>query len=257
VPETIPLSDVRLIVHLLGEVARPDGADAATKKRLLLSGLARIVNADVWVWGQGRATADGGIVIFSYIDGGYASDRQREIAMRPDLNTDAQDVERRVKDTGGRHLTRTRAQLMTDEEWYGSSFYRDYRKAADLDDFLFSVYPLPPDAISVIGLHRNVAAPPFGDRERCIAHLVASEIDWLHRAGSDLPGPAHVADLTPRQRQVLLLLLSGDSRKQVARKLEISEHTVTDHMKALHRHFNVNSRGELLALFMSGGQTGG
>lgn len=66
-----------------------------------------------------------------------------------------------------------------------------------------------------------------------------------------MPGD-EVAPLPPRQRQVLLLLLGGQSRKQIAHKLGISEHTVTDHLKALHRRFNVSSRSQLLSRFFTG-----
>ena len=62
--------------------------------------------------------------------------------------------------------------------------------------------------------------------------------------------PPETADLTPRQREVLDRLLEGDSQKQIATKLGISPHTVAGYLKDLHRIFDVNSRGELLAKFV-------
>jgi DNA-binding NarL/FixJ family response regulator len=56
--------------------------------------------------------------------------------------------------------------------------------------------------------------------------------------------------LSPRQREVLAHLLRGDSVKQIAATLHLSQHTVNEYIKDLHRHFNVSSRGELLALFI-------
>ena len=58
-------------------------------------------------------------------------------------------------------------------------------------------------------------------------------------------------NLTPRQRQTLDRLLAGDSEKQIARKLNLSIHTAHDHVKRLYKAFAVNSRGELLARFVS------
>jgi DNA-binding CsgD family transcriptional regulator len=52
---------------------------------------------------------------------------------------------------------------------------------------------------------------------------------------------------------VLFLLMSGDSRKQIASKLKISPNTVADHVQAIYRQFGVNSRGELLGRFITGG----
>ena len=61
--------------------------------------------------------------------------------------------------------------------------------------------------------------------------------------------PHGVADqsISPRMRQTLERLLAGDSEKQVAQRLRLSPHTVHIYVKALYRHFDVSSRGELLA----------
>lgn len=58
------------------------------------------------------------------------------------------------------------------------------------------------------------------------------------------------AGLTPRLRQTLQRLLAGDSEKEVARHLGVSPNTVHVYVRALYRHFDVNSRGELLARFV-------
>jgi DNA-binding CsgD family transcriptional regulator len=54
-------------------------------------------------------------------------------------------------------------------------------------------------------------------------------------------------ELSPRLRQTLQSLLAGDSEKQAAAKLGVSQHTVHVYVKQLYRKFDVNSRGELLA----------
>jgi DNA-binding NarL/FixJ family response regulator len=60
-----------------------------------------------------------------------------------------------------------------------------------------------------------------------------------------------VATLTPRVQQTLIRMLAGDSEKEVAHHLGVSRHTVHVYVKALYRHFDVSSRGELLAHFVS------
>jgi DNA-binding NarL/FixJ family response regulator len=66
---------------------------------------------------------------------------------------------------------------------------------------------------------------------------------------AEAPSPSStlLPDLSPRQEQTLHLLLKGDSEKQVARKLELSKHTVHVYVKELYRRFEVSSRAELLA----------
>lgn len=58
--------------------------------------------------------------------------------------------------------------------------------------------------------------------------------------------------LPPRQRTVLALLLRGLSRKQIATELELSNHTVNDHVKDIYHAFEVHSYPELIRKFMEG-----
>jgi DNA-binding NarL/FixJ family response regulator len=53
--------------------------------------------------------------------------------------------------------------------------------------------------------------------------------------------------LTPRQREVLLLLVEGLSNKEIARKLRLGEGTVKIHMAALFRSLRVRNRQEAAA----------
>lgn len=61
---------------------------------------------------------------------------------------------------------------------------------------------------------------------------------------------ALTAELPPRVRQVLALALCGHSRKAIAEKLELSEHTVVDYLKQIYKQFGVNSRVQLLSRFI-------
>jgi DNA-binding CsgD family transcriptional regulator len=53
--------------------------------------------------------------------------------------------------------------------------------------------------------------------------------------------------LTDAQRRVFELLLTGDPEKCIARKLNLSQHTVHNHVRAILHTFGVHSRLELLA----------
>ena len=55
------------------------------------------------------------------------------------------------------------------------------------------------------------------------------------------------AQLPPRLRQTLTSLLSGASEKQIARAMNLSPHTIHVYVKQIYKHYNVCSRGELLA----------
>ena len=57
--------------------------------------------------------------------------------------------------------------------------------------------------------------------------------------------------LTPRETDIVLRLCRGQAIKEIADGLIISAHTVRDHIKAIYRKANVNSRGELVAKLFS------
>ena len=58
------------------------------------------------------------------------------------------------------------------------------------------------------------------------------------------------APLSPRLQQTLCLLLSGGSEKEIAGELGLAASTVHQYVVALYRHFEVQSRAELMALWL-------
>ncbi len=73
--------------------------------------------------------------------------------------------------------------------------------------------------------------------------------DVMRRSGDTLQGDEHASEdtlesigLTPRQRDVLGLLLQGKPNKLIARDLNVSVETVKDHVAAVLRALNVSSR---------------
>jgi DNA-binding NarL/FixJ family response regulator len=91
-------------------------------------------------------------------------------------------------------------------------------------------------------------------RDLISSQVESSPISWLRRFGPNVTVKEKILKLSPRQREVLSLLLAGDTLKEVAEKLKISEHTVGDYVKGIYKNFTVSSRAELMALFISGHQ---
>lgn len=59
-----------------------------------------------------------------------------------------------------------------------------------------------------------------------------------------------LAALSPAQRRVFDLLLSGKSEKEVAARLHLSRNTVHNHIREIYKMADVHSRAELLARFV-------
>jgi pSer/pThr/pTyr-binding forkhead associated (FHA) protein len=60
-------------------------------------------------------------------------------------------------------------------------------------------------------------------------------------------------DLTPAQRRVFYHLVNGLAEKRIATKVELSQHTVHNHIRAIYKVFGVHSRAELLASLLPAG----
>jgi PAS domain S-box-containing protein len=114
---------------------------------------------------------------------------------------------------------------------------------------------------------RNLFGPPDGsdnrgvllnaEGERFTAELSAVPLeDGGHVIGvfgqvkdveEEAPPPPH-PHLTPRQRQVLQLLMQGRSTAQIAKELHLSIETVRNHVRRMLRALGVHSRLEAVAV---------
>jgi DNA-binding CsgD family transcriptional regulator len=68
-------------------------------------------------------------------------------------------------------------------------------------------------------------------------------------ASADVLLPALTAwyGITSREQTVIAQLFDGLSTKQIARRLQLSQHTVNDHLKAIYRKTDMSGRDELVA----------
>jgi DNA-binding NarL/FixJ family response regulator len=68
--------------------------------------------------------------------------------------------------------------------------------------------------------------------------------------GGNIDGISLGCELSPRRGEVLKLLLFGMSEKRIALQVRLSRHTIHEHVKAIYKRFDVNSRPELMAKFL-------
>lgn len=82
-----------------------------------------------------------------------------------------------------------------------------------------------------------------GDAAPTILHLLCETVE----SAPDSPVGGQESDLTPRQRQILLLLVDGVRAKEIAARLTLSETTVRNHIKAILRELGAHSQLEAVA----------
>ena len=139
---------------------------------------------------------------------------------------------------------------MLDVRLPGASGYEVYRELRDRDQTLPIIFVSGErtDAYDrTVGLllgADDYIVKPF-DSDELIARVRRS----IRRRRERKPDPDDaLAGLTPRELEVLLLLASGRSSKEIARQLVISPRTVSTHVQHILAKLDVNSRARAIAL---------
>jgi len=245
--------DVRDMVRLVGEVVAVPGGHNA-KKHFLMRGLCKLINADAWVWTLScLRDPDKPQIYVSFLNGGMTEERLAKVLQaieHPDMVGVAAKFFNEIKGKQT-HLTRHRFQI-TDKEYYEKTGAHLAWKEADIGPTIMSLRPLDGQSSSVIALYRSYDGEEFSDRDSRIAHIVLSEVAWLHEQGWPEDRGITAPKLSSRQRLVLNLLCLGQNRKQIASGVGISIHTTQDYIKQVYRYFNVNSQTQLMNRFIKG-----
>jgi DNA-binding CsgD family transcriptional regulator len=116
------------------------------------------------------------------------------------------------------------------------------RRPTHLDDGIFIARDLGGGRADGAGLFRAWGEPPFTDEDRELTRLFYLEV--LSRFALPEHG-LEVVRLSPRERQMLTALLSGQRRKEIAADLGLSLHTVNEYVRSLYRRLGVSGLPEL------------
>lgn len=79
--------------------------------------------------------------------------------------------------------------------------------------------------------------------------FLTDDASWVNAKGQMQPPSLDDTNLSPREKQVVLLLLQGMTLRQVAPELGLTVSTVSTYSKAIYKKLGINSRAELFMLF--------
>ena len=249
---TLPEQDVRQIVRLLGEVIAAPG-EIHHKRRLLMEGLCALIDATAWVWAMSEFHPDKPPSSVGLVHGGF--DEQRFARYLDAINHPAMEPVMRPSSlelqAKGIHLTRTRHQM---DPLYllENSAAGEFWEKAGIGPLITSMRPMASGGMSAIGIYRELGKPHFTEREAKIAHIILSEVPWLHFQAFPDKQSQEITNLYPRHRTVLNCLCEGWPRKKIADHLGLSTNTIHGYSKVVFKHFGVHSQSELVARFSKG-----
>jgi len=245
-------ADVRALLRLLGEL-RELGADPGAWRAHLVTHLAALCGAQVAVTAELRVNANPEQAATNCAEAVtplQAIDHGLDGSLREKFYRELYFIDHRTDDAlcamvplFGSAFTVTRQNVIGDRHWERSVSANQRFRPLGCDDFVMSMMPVASlGVISSMEVYRGRGVR-FSERERLFVELLHEELahDWNRVYDKE------ATPLTPRQRQVLAQLMAGASEKELAYDLNISPHTVHEHIKAIHRAFGARSRGELFA----------
>lgn len=248
------VSDVRAAFRLVGE-CRDVGADPSEWQETAMAGLCGLVGAIATTGGEGRWLPPSRLMQpHSYYSAGLgdAARAHHGLYMR-EYGVNADPIFQGIQKSRLGILTRRRVDLVRDRDWYLSPAFNEYRRPWGADHQLTSVYTAASGVeLSCFALVRALGDRDFSERECALVSFFHVELGRL--IGRSLASEFRREDdgLSPRLRETLRYLLEGDSEKQVAVRMGISQATVHQYVTMLHRRFDAHSRAELLVRVLRG-----
>jgi len=255
--------DWQALFHLAGDLSDAPSGVVEGGLHLLLERLCRIIGTRGGYWFSGAQVMNGKAAgdllcgwrpTYTFLSDPEPSAEemwQRWAAYAPNYLFDP--CSQAVIRGYGQHRAFLRRQLVDDRTWEHSAMFNELLRPLGIGDRLNAAFNVRPDVEVFVGLDRNAGERPFGVREREMLRAAIEGLGWFHRRMlSELELTDAISTLTPRERQMLPLLLSGRSEKQIARALGLAVYTTNFYVARIYRKFHVHSRVELMALWLPG-----
>ena len=242
--------------HQIARRCRDLGSDVDAWRTTLLTSLREFVGAQVIINSEIEnfgATNEDEIKVIGIHRAGWISDeaesRWREYAQS--IPVERTPEYPYLSKFSGQTMLLSRNQIWGRNTWYRSHTYNEIHRECGIDDYIISICPTNiPTRCTTLWLHKGVGARDFTPREQgiiALIHMIINDEIGTYLSAADEP---KLSSLTNRRLEVLSKLIMGDAEKQIAYDLGVSRATVHDHVLAVYRHFEVSSRGELLAKFI-------
>ena len=163
-------NDVRQVIRLVAQTAAMNEPPAVCI-RAMMDGLCELVGATYWTWIIIRvAVGEPHPMFIASLDNLPPDAKQGMVNSTLDPEGPDPNMPRMAPEVlSGKHITRTRQDLITDDEWYASTHYQKYRAPGNLDHCMHSVCPLKLEdspLVLSLGLHRTQDQVAFDERER-------------------------------------------------------------------------------------------
>lgn len=140
--------------------------------------------------------------------------------------------------TGDLHRVLGPSDFYTPRQYRSTGMWSEYLRPAGIAHELVACLGGKPGQTLRMVLARG-PGPDFSERDRAVVWLLRPHLLRLYR---DRRAGAQTAGLTPRQRELMLLLAAGGTNRQIGRRLGVSESTVRKHLEHIFERLQVTGR---------------
>ena len=153
---------------------------------------------------------------------------------------------------------RALSDFLTADELHALDLYQHVYEPMGAEDQLSFTLPAPPEMTVGVALNRSTRG--FPEHERELIELIRPHLgqafgDARLREEANPLGAARLSalGLSPRQADVMRLLVDGRSAPQIAAELSISTSTARNHVAHIYEKLGVSSRGAAVAAVLRSG----
>jgi DNA-binding CsgD family transcriptional regulator len=255
----IDASDLKAVAGLWRELADFPAGQAREARTHCLARLAEIIGAQNVFWVAAvRDVRPAGDALAGWRPRAYT-----RLHINPDFDRRLDQIVRSMETDGsdpmtlanvrraGATRTALRRELVSDEAWERAPMIHEVMRPGGIEDRMMGVHALDAAREAYLGFDRGKGERPFGDRERDLVQLFLLGAPDFHR-GQFLSEGLFGPPLSPRERDVLALLLTDRGEREIGQALGLTWRTTHQYCVSIFRKFAVKGRVGLMAHFLRG-----
>ena len=159
---------------------------------------------------------------------------------------------RHALQNAGKTRVHSYAEVNHDGQWSDHWISQQFLQERNVNERLLGIYTLDEEAESYLMVDRAPGAKPFttedeGKLYRCLIEFPRVYY-WLFLERGLLKSIQRPT--SPRQREIIPLLISGQIEIEIAEQLQLKRSTVHNYIVELYRNYAVNSRHEFISLWL-------